>query len=204
MNINNDTSTKKELPSKLNIVCKSEEHKIKTKGKGAGGANTNKNGLPYENLTDLSDILIKIGNNNKFDIIKFPNSDTEFISCQKKLHKYIESINQKNKDILPAAGCKKPDESYIKTCDKKIFIIEKKFQQCSGSVDEKIQTGPFKKQHYQTLFPNYHVEYIYCLSDWFKKGYEAEINYLQKNNIPIFWGSDNDYKNKIINFMINS
>ena len=29
--------------------------KIINKGTGAGGANTNKNGLPYEKLTDLQD-----------------------------------------------------------------------------------------------------------------------------------------------------
>lgn len=190
--------------SETKIITDVSNDKIITKGRGAGGANTNKNGLPYENLTDLSNIFVIKEKKNKFDVVKFPDSDLEFISCQKRLHKYIESINEKNKDILPAKGCKCPDESYVKIDNKKIFIIEKKFQQCSGSVDEKIQTAHFKKQHYQSLFPNYHVEYIYCLSDWFKNGYDAELNYLKNIGIPIFWGSDKDYKNKIINYMIKT
>ena len=62
-----------------------------------------------------------------------------------------------------------------------MFIIEKKFQQTSGSVDEKIQTGYFKKMHYEELFTHFKIYYIYCLSDWFKKEeYKSTINYLKK------------------------
>ena len=47
-----------------------------------------------------------------------------------------------------AHGCKNPDECYIDKESKNMFIIEKKFQQCSGSVCEKIQTPHFKKWQY--------------------------------------------------------
>lgn len=42
-----------------------------------------------------------------------------------------------NKSIPIAHGCKQPDECYINEKTKTIFIIEKKFQQISGSVCEK-------------------------------------------------------------------
>lgn len=46
-----------------------------------------------------------------------------------------------------------------------------KFQRVAGSVDEKLQTCDFKKKQYKKLFSalNYEVEYIYILSDWFRK-----------------------------------
>lgn len=78
---------------------------------------------------------------------------------------------------------------YIDEDSKNFFIIEKKFQQGSDSVCEKIQT------------PDFNIIYIYCLSDWFKKNCEAEIEYLEFKNIPYFWGSSQTYKDDIINFI---
>ena len=56
-----------------------------------------------------------------------------------------------------------------------------KFQIVAGSVDEKLQTCDFKKKQYQKLFSraNIEVEYIYLLSDWFKKpGYKDVLDYV--------------------------
>jgi hypothetical protein len=117
----------------------------------------------------------------------------------------MKNINEKNILIEPSAGCKQPDEVYIDSNTKTIFIIEKKFQQTNGSVDEKIQTGVFKKFHFSQLFPNYEIHYIYCLSDWFKQNdYTSILNYLMKNNIPIFWGNDINYKSSIIQYIISN
>ena len=42
----------------------------KTRGHGAGGANTNKNGLPYEELTDLnSEFIVTYGTNDSLEIV---------------------------------------------------------------------------------------------------------------------------------------
>ena len=46
--------------------------------------------------------------------------------------------------VLPS-GIKQPDEFYINDQTKTVFVIEKKTQSGGGSVDEKIQTGAFKK-----------------------------------------------------------
>ena len=80
-------------------------------------------------------------------------------------------------------------------------IIEKKFQQVPGSVCEKIQTSDFKKWHYSRLIPDYEIVYIYCLSDWFRANCKAELAYSAMINVPIFWGGDDDYKSKIIDFI---
>ena len=180
------------------------------KGTGAGGANTNKNGLSYEELTNLSTNYLEVGivNNgkNKYKSIKFESSVNEYISVNKsKLHSYMDFINEKNTKIISASGCKEPDEAYVDNITKNLFIIEKKFQQGPGSVDEKIQTCVFKKFHYSKIFPNYNIHYIYCLSDWFKKDeYISVIEYMTQNNIPIFWGNDEHYKTEIIEYIISN
>jgi len=108
-----------------------------------------------------------------------------------------------NKDIAKAHGCKNPDECYIDEEFKNIFIIEKKFQQCPGSVCEKIQTSDFKLWQYSRTFPDYTIIYIYCLSDWFKKNCIVELEYLNIKNVPYFWGGSETYKDDIINFILN-
>ena len=42
----------------------------KNRGTGAGGSNTNKNGLPYEELTDLnSEFIVTYGTNDSLEIV---------------------------------------------------------------------------------------------------------------------------------------
>jgi hypothetical protein len=182
-----------------------EEVIIKNKGTGAGGANTNKNGLSYEVMTNLESLYSECNKNkkDKTSIIKFNGYENELVNANKStLHKYMQNIGEKNSSLKSAAGCKEPDEAYIDLKRKIIFIIEKKFQQTPGSVDEKIQTAAFKKYHYTNLFPNFKIHYIYCLSDWFKHDeYKSILDYLLEINIPVFWGNDEEYKNNIIKFM---
>ena len=105
---------------------------------------------------------------------------------------------------IPAVhGTHSPDECYIDEEDKIVFIIEKKFQQCSGSVCEKIQTPDFKLWQYSRTFEGYNIIYIYCLSDWFKENCKAELKYLDLKNISYFWGNSETFKQDIINFIIN-
>lgn len=62
-----------------------------------------------------------------------------------------------------------------------LFIIEMKFQKVAGSVDEKLQTCDFKKKQYKKLMSaiNVEVEYIYILSDWFRKPeYKDVLDYI--------------------------
>ena len=64
-----------------------------------------------------------------------------------------------------------PDEALYLPSKRTLFIIEKKFQQGVGSVDEKLQTCGFKRRQYERLckaIPGCRVEYIYILNDWFR------------------------------------
>lgn len=192
-----DKLTEKELlPEKMmktNII---------TKGTGAGGANTNKNGLPYEKLTDLESKYTIISSENHYKNINFTQNGKVF-KMTKQSHLFKCMNDKMNKEINQAHGCKNPDECYINDKDKNIFILEKKFQQTSGSVCEKIQSPDFKIWQYSRTFPEYNIIYIYCLSDWFNINCKAEIEYLEYKKIPVFWGDSENYKNNIIDFIIN-
>lgn len=175
---------------------------IKTKGAGAGGANTNKNGLSYESLTDLLDCQEVLEKQQYGSIIKFHGNEQVFTKTNqshlfKNMHEHID------KSIKKAHGCKNPDECYINHDMKTMFIIEKKFQQVAGSVCEKIQTYDFKIWQYSRMFPGFRIVYIYCLSGWFKDNCQAELEYFEEKGVPLFWGNSETYKKDIIEFMVN-
>ena len=176
------------------------------RGTGAGGRNTNKNGLNYEEFTDLNNkITIKKHHfNNCSEIVFNCNPNKIFISTkQAGFLKFMIKYKNININIESGHGCKRPDECYIQLEEKTIFIIEKKFQQKSGSVCEKIQTFPFKIWDLQRRFPDFKIIYIYCLSDWFKENCKVELEYLRYKKIPYFWGSSKTYKDEIIDYILN-
>lgn len=69
---------------KLIIEDGDEEIIIKNKGSGAGGANTNKNGLPYEEMTNLESLYSECNKNkkDKSKIIKFNGYENELINAK--------------------------------------------------------------------------------------------------------------------------
>ena len=114
-------------------------------GHGAGGINTNKNGLSYENLTDLNNCYTIIESNKYSDTIMFNQNNTIFIRSEKaNFKKYLSDKIDNN--VKELHGTKQPDEVYINETEKLIFIIEKKFQQVSGSKCECLQTAEKKKR----------------------------------------------------------
>lgn len=181
---------------------KNTSNYIRNKGTGAGGSNTNKNGLSYEERTCLDDKINILQHLKDSKVITFCENGKQFIQTNKSnLFKCMEK--HMDKSIKKAHGCKNPDECYIDPLSNTMFIIEKKFQQCSGSVCEKIQTPDFKVWQYSRTFPNYTIIYMYCLSDWFKENCKAELEYLTYKQIHYFWGSSITYKDDIIHFMTN-
>lgn len=162
------------------------------------GSKTNKNGLRFEVETNLM-------GHSKLVYVKFhPQEDSPiFIAAPKNnLDKYMIAHRQRA-NVGDGHGCKKPDECYINEAARIIFIIEKKFQNCSGSACEKIQTAEFKRWQYSQMYPNYKIVYIYCLSSWFKKKCKKELEYLNLINVPVFFGDDDNYRELIIDFLVN-
>ena len=121
-----------------------------------GGAQTNSNGLKFEQSTLLDDALREKGY-----IVK---------DCYVNLYsKFFEKYNIDYRQFNSKRW--EPDDCYISFKNEIAYIIEKKFQNSSGSVDEKLAACHFKLLEYIKLFSaiRYKTVYIFVLNDWFKR-----------------------------------
>jgi hypothetical protein len=173
-----------------------------------GGAQTNINGLKFEQETNLNDVLVNMGftispdtniPKNKKNNKNIPQNvfhDSELIGqtfSKKALYIFLESQGI-NADLILSKKLE-PDDSLLINKNNTIYIIEKKFQNTTGTADEKLQTCEFKKNQYQKLFKslNIEVKYIYVLNDWFKKpAYKDVLDFILEkgcyyyfNEIPL-------------------
>lgn len=158
--------------------------------KHGGGAVTNKNGLQFEQDTSLKTALINSGyevnENNK---VVVNGRTVGFIASQYKFYSaFLEKRGVEWRKLVSKQL--RPDEAFINEDNKTVYIIEKKFQSQSGSVDEKLQTCGFKKKQYTKLVKQigYTIEYIYVCNDWFKqKQYDDVVNYIKECGCYIFF-----------------
>lgn len=147
---------------------------------GKGGGNT-KTGLVFEGKTDLATFLSM---QNGYEVLEDKvYYKKELVARIFKKHDFYKiflkelEIDWKNiisKQLLP-------DDSIFVIIKNTLYIIECKFQQVAGSVDEKLQTCDFKKKQYQKLLSkaNIDVEYMYLLSDWFRDlRYKDVLDYI--------------------------
>lgn len=86
-------------------------------------------------------------------------------------HKLYKFLDLQENDLWKQYISKKllSDEAFFNLSNRNIYIIEKKWQQVAGSVDEKLQTCDFKKKEYEALFSDtyFNIEYYYVLNDFF-------------------------------------
>ena len=204
-NLENTENPIKKHDNILKNITNLEHTKKPNKGTGAGGANTNVNGKSFEKVTLLTEKTQINTSHKDYSIISFSSKPNQNFYAPKSFSSFSKKyMKGKYNPDISAHGCKVPDECYINFDTNTIFIIEKKSQSCSGSVCEKIQTGLFKKKHYEKKYTGYKIVYIYCLSNWFKNHCIEEIEYLKENNIPVFWGDDDTmYKDSIIDYIIS-
>lgn len=159
-----------------------------------GGAKTNINGLKFEQATSLDESFTLAGYKiEKHEV--FYNNKKIGLSVPKhsfyKIFLVSNGINQKDytsKKWLP-------DECFVNNKSNCVYIIEKKFQNCSGSVDEKIPNCDFKKSIYEKLCTpiEFKVQFIYLFNDWFKAPkYKDMLEYVKRvgcsyyfNEIPL-------------------
>lgn len=142
-----------------------------------GGSNTNKNGIKFERDTNLYDMFVKSG----------VSVDPGCFHGQRNFSKYIKvSFGIDTKDIWSKQLC--PDEAFFH--NNNIFIIEKKWQQVAGSVDEKLQTCVFKKLQYEKVASRVgmKVVYVYLMNDWFNKpSYKDMLDFIEDNGCHYFF-----------------
>ncbi len=150
---------------------------------GTGGANT-KTGLAFEGKTDILTFLSKQQDYSVAGNIVYYQG-TEVARTYKK-YAFYEFLKEHDIDWTKIISKRLlPDDAIFVIIKNTLYIIEVKFQKVAGSVDEKLQTCDFKKKQYQKLLAplNIDIEYIYILSDWFRKPeYRDVLNYIHSVN----------------------
>jgi len=158
---------------------------------GIGGGNT-QTGIHFEGIVD---IVTYLNNNVKgyscvqktlnkkrqtmgYDIY-FNNKLVAESFKKHELYRYLETVNIDWRTILSKRLL--PDDAIYVINNNTVFIIEIKYQEVAGSVDEKLQTCGFKLNQYKKLFAplNHNVEFVYILNNWFRKPeYKDTLDYI--------------------------
>jgi len=136
----------------------------------------------------------KTGSEAGFSVY-FEGSKVARIFRKNHFYKFLEENQIKWKEHISKKLI--PDDALYVIVRETLFIIEVKYQEVAGSVDEKLQTCDFKRKQYMKLVKplNLKVEYVYVLNDWFKKPeYKDVLDYINSVNchykfgeIPLAW-----------------
>lgn len=150
--------------------------------RGGKGGDRTVTGLKFESRTSLKDIITPLrGYTVTGDEIFFQKKKVAELYQKHKLYKNflkpqgIDYVRIISKKLLP-------DDAIFLIKDKTLFIIEIKFQEVAGSVDEKLQTCDFKNKQYKKLFSSLgiSVKYVYVLNKWFEKlEYKDVLEYVK-------------------------
>jgi hypothetical protein len=174
-----------------------------------GGARTNTNGLEFEFGTDLKTTLeeagfrvehfsINGGRNVSPKAFEVYRDDVlvGYIVSQSRLYDYLHHLAQNENSgwTMNLSKKLKPDEAFFNVQTNSLHIIEKKAQTGSGSVDEKLQTFPFKIRQYKRLVEGLEVNgksidvhYVYCLHRFFQKSeYKDLFDYMDEEGMTYF------------------
>ncbi len=156
---------------------------------GVGGAKT-LTGLSFESRVDLKEVIRPIpGYEIAGDEVFFEGQKVAELYQKHKIYKKLlepKGINYSkiiSKKLLP-------DDAIYLVNGKTLFIIEIKFQEVAGSVDEKLQTCDFKNKQYNKLFSSLTipVKYVYVLNSWFKKPeYKDVLDYIESVGCHYFF-----------------
>ncbi|MBO6085955.1 MAG: hypothetical protein J6P19_06135 [Acetobacter sp.] len=154
---------------------------------GIGGSNTT-TGAAFEKKVVLATLLsMQKGYSVKDNNVYF-NQNLIARLCKKHgFYEFLEENNIQWDKIISKQMF--PDDAIYVINSNTMFIIEYKFQQVSGSVDEKLRSCDFKKKQYsKLLFPSIRVEYIFLLSDWFRQTkYKDDLEYINSTGCHYFF-----------------
>jgi len=168
---------------------------------GLGGSNT-LTGLNFEKKVDFHELIKLIPG---YELKKVPHKaglgvffENHLVArCFRKhdFYKFLDEEHVNWKRIISKKLL--PDDALLVIVRETLFIIEIKYQQVAGSVDEKLQTCDFKRKQYLKLVAplGIKVEYVYVLNDWFKKPeYKDVLDYIHSvnchykfNELPLAW-----------------
>lgn len=172
---------------------------MKTGGSGGGTTIT---GLNFEKKVDFRELITVIPG---YGLKKVANKaglgvffENKFVARCFRKHDFYRFLEEERVDWKRIISKKLlPDDALLVIVRETLFIIEVKYQQVAGSVDEKLQTCDFKRKQYLKLVAplGIKVEYVYVLSEWFKKPeYRDVLDYIHSvnchykfNELPLSW-----------------
>ena len=168
---------------------------------GFGGANT-LTGLKFELEVHFEDLLAaKLG----YEVRPIQGKagkgvfyEGQLVARCFKKHDFYRFLEEQGVDWKAKVSKRLlPDDALLVIVRETLFIIEVKYQQVAGSVDEKLQTCDFKRKQYVKLVAELglKVEYVYVLNDWFKDpAYKDVLDYIHSVNchykfgaLPLAW-----------------
>lgn len=167
---------------------------------GVGGAKT-QTGLIFERRVSLRSIFESLPGysvqptDGSGRLLYYGN---DLVAKLFEKHAFYEFLTEEGIDWRSILSKKLlPDDALLVVVRETLFVVEVKFQQVPGSVDEKLQTCDFKRKQYVKLTHslNLKVEYVYVLNDWFKDPrYKDTLDYIHSvnchylfNEIPLSW-----------------
>lgn len=152
---------------------------MKKGGKGGGKTIT---GLRFESRVTLEKVITSLPD-YKISNDKIYFKDQKVAELYQKYKLYKNLLEPNNVDYSKIISKKLlPDEAILFLTGKTLYIVEIKFQEVPGSVDEKLQTCDFKNKQYNKLLAplKITVKYVYVLNDWFrKKEYKDVLDYVK-------------------------
>jgi len=130
------------------------------KGTGAGGSNTNKTGLTFEKIIiktleqELYDKNFSIKNKKlgKYVYKILYNEQNNIVGIfleQSRIYQFLDFLEIDYRVVISKQY--RPDSCFLNFIDQKMYVFEIKNQTGTGSVDEKIQTGDFKKKQFKKI-----------------------------------------------------
>ncbi len=169
--------------------------------RGGIGGNRTLSGLRFEKEVDLKTSLASVG----YDVrvaqdrpgheVFFQNQLVARCFQKNEFYGFLEEKGVDWKNRLSKRLV--PDNVLLVPKRQTLFVIEVKYQEVAGSVDEKLQTCGFKRTQYIRLVKGLGlwVEYVYVFNDWFKKPeYEDVLEYIHLtgcyyffHEIPLSW-----------------
>jgi len=158
--------------------------------KGGKGGGKTVAGLRFECRHSLENAICSLsGYSIKDDVVYFKGGKVAELYQKNKLYKNLLEPNGIDYSKIISKKLL-PDEAILIIKDKTLFIIELKFQEVAGSVDEKLQTCDFKSKQYSKLLAplGISVKYTYVLGDWFsKKEYKDVLEFIKSVGCHYFF-----------------
>ena len=156
---------------------------------GVGGGRT-LTGLRFESRVSLGTAIESLpGYSLSGDDIHFEGKKVAVLYPKNKLYKKLLAPNGVSYSEIISKKLL-PDDALYLLAGKTLFIVEIKFQEVAGSVDEKLQTCDFKNKQYKKLLRplGIAVKYVYVLNNWFKKKeYKDVLDYIESVDCYYFF-----------------